>query len=326
MGKWHASAAQNLGHTVTAVCDADPARALALATEVGAPTAATAADACRNADVVHVCTPPFSHASIVSEALHAGCHVICEKPLALSADDVRRLHALAASRELLLVPTHQFVFQRGFTDLLAALPSLGTVLHIDLTACTAGATGRDAAGAESVAMEVLPHPMSMIERLRPGSLQEMAWYAAPSPLGDLRVTGTHRETTIGILISCGGRPPINQLRVICAGGTVVVDLFHGFATIDRGGPTRHEKIARPFTTALRTLTGASVNLAVRSARREPAYPGLRELVHATYAAIAAHAPAPISAHESVEAAIACDSIRMLRPASAIAGWNVRDSV
>lgn len=32
-------------------------------------------------DVVHICTPPFLHSSMVSEILRAGKHVICEKPL-----------------------------------------------------------------------------------------------------------------------------------------------------------------------------------------------------------------------------------------------------
>ncbi|PIE54506.1 MAG: oxidoreductase [Dethiosulfovibrio peptidovorans] len=32
-------------------------------------------------DVIHICTPPFLHSSMVSEVLSSGKHVICEKPL-----------------------------------------------------------------------------------------------------------------------------------------------------------------------------------------------------------------------------------------------------
>ena len=32
-------------------------------------------------DVVDICTPPNLHASMIVEAMHAGKHVICEKPL-----------------------------------------------------------------------------------------------------------------------------------------------------------------------------------------------------------------------------------------------------
>ena len=41
-------------------------------------------------DVVHVCTPNKSHADISIDAMEAGCHVMCEKPMAKTyADGVR---------------------------------------------------------------------------------------------------------------------------------------------------------------------------------------------------------------------------------------------
>lgn len=48
-------------------------------------------------DVVHVCTPNKSHAQISIDALHAGKHVMCEKPMAKTAADARRM--VAAARE-----------------------------------------------------------------------------------------------------------------------------------------------------------------------------------------------------------------------------------
>ena len=50
-------------------------------------------------DVVSVCTPPDSHVSIALQALDAGCHVMCEKPVALDLDDARRLRAAARDAE-----------------------------------------------------------------------------------------------------------------------------------------------------------------------------------------------------------------------------------
>jgi len=46
-------------------------------------------------DVVHICTPNNSHAGIAIEALEAGCHVMCEKPMATTAADARRMVAAA---------------------------------------------------------------------------------------------------------------------------------------------------------------------------------------------------------------------------------------
>src|SRR6266853_834304 len=46
-------------------------------------------------DAVHVCTPNVLHFPIAKDALLAGKHVICEKPLATSVEQARELVALA---------------------------------------------------------------------------------------------------------------------------------------------------------------------------------------------------------------------------------------
>ena len=51
-------------------------------------------------DVVHICTPNATHASIARAALEAGKHVICEKPLATTLADAAALVELAADRGL----------------------------------------------------------------------------------------------------------------------------------------------------------------------------------------------------------------------------------
>ena len=47
-------------------------------------------------DLVHLATPPFTHASLATAALESGFHVLCEKPLATTMDDAARLVRLAA--------------------------------------------------------------------------------------------------------------------------------------------------------------------------------------------------------------------------------------
>src|SRR5437899_7173925 len=45
-------------------------------------------------DAVHVCTPNALHFPIAKDALAAGKHVLCEKPLATSVDEARQLVSL----------------------------------------------------------------------------------------------------------------------------------------------------------------------------------------------------------------------------------------
>jgi predicted dehydrogenase len=46
-------------------------------------------------DIVHVCTPNDSHAEITIQALESGKHVMCEKPMAKTALDARRMVEVA---------------------------------------------------------------------------------------------------------------------------------------------------------------------------------------------------------------------------------------
>lgn len=46
-------------------------------------------------DVIHICTPPATHGRLVRQALEAGKHVLCEKPLSLSAEEAKGLVELA---------------------------------------------------------------------------------------------------------------------------------------------------------------------------------------------------------------------------------------
>ncbi|MGA7220567.1 MAG: Gfo/Idh/MocA family oxidoreductase [Candidatus Sulfotelmatobacter sp.] len=49
-------------------------------------------------DAVHLCTPNAQHFSMAKDALQAGKHVLCEKPLAISVEQGEELAALAADR------------------------------------------------------------------------------------------------------------------------------------------------------------------------------------------------------------------------------------
>ena len=51
-------------------------------------------------DAVHICTPNALHSPIALEALQAGKHVLCEKPLTTSSAEGRKLVELAKAKKL----------------------------------------------------------------------------------------------------------------------------------------------------------------------------------------------------------------------------------
>jgi hypothetical protein len=131
---------------------------------------------------------------------------------------------------------------------------------------------------------------------------------AHSAPGELRCTASGGGLTASILISARGRPTRNTLRVIGEGGTAHLDLFHGFAVLERGSASRSYKIGRPLALAARTFAAAARNLAGRALRGETAYPGLRGLVAAFHRAVRHDWPSPIAPFEALEVARARDEL------------------
>lgn len=87
---------------MTAFCDIIAEKAEKAAKEFGVPGAKIYTDykqLLKEADVevVHVLTPNLEHADISIAALYAGKHVMCEKPMAKTASDAKRM--LEAARE-----------------------------------------------------------------------------------------------------------------------------------------------------------------------------------------------------------------------------------
>src|SRR5262245_54712772 len=54
-------------------------------------------------DLIYIATPPFLHHEQAIEALRAGKHVICEKPLAMTMNQADEMIAEAARRDRLLI-------------------------------------------------------------------------------------------------------------------------------------------------------------------------------------------------------------------------------
>ncbi|WP_027481092.1 Gfo/Idh/MocA family protein [Deinococcus pimensis] len=91
-----APAVHTAGHTLLAVAARDPSRAEAFAREQGAARAYGSYEellADPDVDLVYNALPNDAHLPLTVAALEAGKHVLCEKPLAMNAHEVRELRA-----------------------------------------------------------------------------------------------------------------------------------------------------------------------------------------------------------------------------------------
>ncbi len=85
-------------------------------------------------DVVHILTPPSSHAAIINDCLDHNIHVICEKPAAPDFLTTQRLldHAKSVGRHF--TESHNYRFNKTVSEALACIAdgALGKVKEVDI--------------------------------------------------------------------------------------------------------------------------------------------------------------------------------------------------
>lgn len=102
------------GARLAALCDIDPEAlesALRMPQSAGAAAFREAGELLASGvDAVSVCAHNAAHFPLALAALNAGKHVLCEKPLCVTAEEVRTLGAAADARGLVLMARHPLRF------------------------------------------------------------------------------------------------------------------------------------------------------------------------------------------------------------------------
>ncbi|MET3805333.1 putative dehydrogenase/aryl-alcohol dehydrogenase-like putative oxidoreductase [Nakamurella sp. UYEF19] len=183
-----------------AVGSSDPARAKALADEVGGDLrTGTYAEILADpaVDAVYISTVHTTHARLTLEAIRAGKHVLVEKPLAPNFGSVMAVVDAARESGVTVVEAYMYRFHRQTRLLLrlVAEGAIGKVSHIDasFSFATSSTTGRlfDPALAGGGILDVGGYPVS-IARAVAGAATGRA-FAEPT---ELTATGTIGSTGV----------------------------------------------------------------------------------------------------------------------------------
>jgi predicted dehydrogenase len=193
-------------------------------------------------DVLHVTTPPHTHAAVAKQALAAGVHVYVEKPFAPDADEADEILAAAEAAGRLVCVGHDQLFDPAWEEVrrLHARGDLGRVVHVD------SIQGYHLDGPFGRAL--LDDPDHWVHRLPGGLFQNVishavyriteflsddepqvwaTWFGAQGAAGmptELRVLLQGRDVTATLVFSNTARPAQRVTRVLGTRGSVEVDL------------------------------------------------------------------------------------------------------
>ena len=131
----HAEALTKLGIEICGVLDVNKESAKRLADKYNSTVIDNLAEAVKDVDMVHICTPPSYRIDYARTAMEAGCHVVMEKPMAISIADAETLVDLARKNNVKLMIDFNHRFRSGFQELLSVVKSgvIGDVVNVFIT-------------------------------------------------------------------------------------------------------------------------------------------------------------------------------------------------
>ena len=280
-------------------------------------------------DVVHVLTPPHTHVAIVRECLDAGTHVICEKPMAPTAAETEGLLANAATRNLLLVESRNYLFNDPVIaiDRIIASGRLGAVreadllLSLDFVSGPFGDPNLSGPGVDLPAGAVhdfLPHLAYLFLHFadHSGDVADVQGRLA-NLSGNPRVGFDHLDALIRandvrgrIRITSDVAPDSFRVYVRGTKASLESDLYNPFLRID-GPPDIGKRTSLGQMRNGLSLFRAGVRNFSNKVLQHGTYHGIPRMLDAIYRSIAEGTPPPFNREEMVDTAWLVDRLAAL---------------
>jgi len=313
MGRHHLKAIAASGRA-TVVGVADPAASsdelseLLPADAVIVPSAAELFTKARP-DVVHIVTPPGSHADLALQAIAAGCHVYVEKPFTPTAAEAAEILAKAAERGVTVCAGHQVLFEAPALGVWEHLSTIGRVVHIE--SYFAFKMVRRTITAVDQVKDILPHAVyPVVDQLR------AATGLADAPIeilghsleadGEAYALLKLGKVTAIVMVTLNGRPVEQYQNLIGTNGSLRADYIGGFLGRLVGPGTGPGVLLTPYRRALHTITGTTRG--VTKLILGGSYPGLRTLVARFYQSIQERTAPPLTPRSILDTVTICERI------------------
>lgn len=317
-------------HRIVAVCDEDQGKAESLAQGFGNGKAygnfAQLLEEQRP-DVVHVLTPPQTHAALALQAMEAGCHVLVEKPMALSVQEADRMIDAAKAHGVKLCVNHNQLFDPVFLQArrLVAEDRLGRVIGVESYYGFNLAQTSERRWVDNlpggIFQNLAPHPLSLILEFLEDPLDLQTTTLVTGTLGpnmpdELRVLMTGKDAVGTLSISLGVRPHLNFLKIYGSKAVLNVDLANMILSTERLRPLP-KSVARGLMNVeqgSQLVSGAVRNAVKFTLGRLKPYQGLGNLIHAFYKSIEDNEDPPVPGEAGRRVVQVFESIQKKLPA------------
>lgn len=294
---------------VVAVCDADRDRAEEFAQERNIPAFYDDIEELlrkEQPNIVHVCTPPATHATLAIAAMEGGANVLVEKPMAMTVEDCDRMIETAERYGRRICVDHNRLFDPVVLKARQLVDSgaLGEIVSVEALQGVNPVDGGTPDGHWSVA-----DPFAPLYNLGPHPLYLAAHFLGPvedlkivgQPLGEdgllreIRVLLESNGTYGYVTFSMGAQPYLNHVNVFGTKGTLRANLNTMAMTVEK--VRKLPKMVAKFTANLEPaaqLVGSTVETVLAVAlRRMKTYPGIGQNIRRFYKALDEGEPAPV---------------------------------
>lgn len=268
-----------------------------------------------NPTVVHIATPPATHAELAMLCLSHGAHVYVEKPFTLRMAEADAVLDAAQRAGRSVCAGHQLLYEAPARALAASLPLIGRVVHVEsyfsFKTVRKSNDGRSLMSPIDQLLDILPHPVyTLLDALggAEGTVPQLQSLHV-RPEGEVHAILKAGETTGVLVVTLRGRPIDSYLRVVGTNGSLRADFVRGALTRLAGpGTSAVSILSNPYREAMQILVGSTRGFASRIIHKGKGYPGLAELIQAFYDSIRRGTPPPLSPSSIRETVRLCEQV------------------
>jgi predicted dehydrogenase/nucleoside-diphosphate-sugar epimerase len=265
------------------------------------------------ANVIHVLTPPASHAKVALAALARGCHVLVEKPIAEDEQDALEIGRIAKSKGLVATVNHSLLYDpqiKRALDMVKA-GSLGDIVSVDILRGSeyppyeGGPLPPWYRDAGYPFRDIGVHCLYLIQQLL-GPIEDVnaEWKSLGGDpnlaFDEWRAVVRCKHGLGQFQLTYNAKPMQSQLIIHGTKGVLRVDLFamfHGKRS-STPLPKAAERLINAFTDSIQPLVDVPVGVYKFVKKQVQAYQGLRDLVRDFYARLEGGEQPPVSIEDA----------------------------